>query len=486
MSQIRCPHCNQVFTIDKSEYQELLDQVRNETLKEELKEREKQLEEKYIERQNAQLSAKETAFQKELNALHLKLQEAETKINAAETQKQLEVSKANEESQRKLAQTKEEEIKKQQELEKTIADLNAKLKTAEANEKVAVMKAREEETQKQNDLSNKLKEAELKLQNFDQAKASEIELVKAKQEAEIEKIRGEMRTQQSEAELEKKKLQEMHENEIRLKDEQIAQYKDFKLSLSTKMIGESLEQYCYNEFNKVRMGYPLAKFEKDNLTPDGTKGDFIYRETDENGIEILSIMFEMKNEADDTVVKHKNEGFFDKLNKDRNDKKCEYAVLVTTLEKDNDYYNGGIVDVSYAYPKMYVVRPQCFLPLIAVLHQAAMKSIQTKRELELVKQEQLDVTHFEEKLDSFKNQIGRNFELAGKKYASAIADIDKAIAALQKTREELVSSEKYLKLGTDQTQGITIRKLTNGNPTMKKLFEDAQEKRDNTIDVEEE
>ena len=477
MSQIRCPHCNQVFTIDKSEYQELLSQVRNETLKQEVDERASQIELSYQQKEKVALSEQETKHQKELNELHNKLKDAENKINEANDRQRIAV-----------LQKEQDEEKKRQELLDRLKEaenkLNQQKAQAENEIKIAVLEKQREEEEKQRKLEEQLKEANFKLNSFDEAKKNEMALASERQKAELEKLRGELSAQKAESELEKKKIQETHEIALRLKDEQIAQYRDFKLSLSTKMIGESLEQYCYTEFNKVRMtAFPKAYFEKDNDASGGTKGDFIYRETDENGVEILSIMFEMKNETDTSATRHRNEDFLDKLNKDREEKRCEYAVLVSMLEPENDYYNAGIVDVSYRHPKMYVIRPQCFIPMITILRNAASNALQARQELALVKQEQIDVTHFEEKLDDFKGKIGRNFELAAKKYDAAIEDIDKAIKALQKMREDLLSSKDHLRIGTDQTQGITIRKLTNGNPTMKKLFDEAADKRDNTFDT---
>jgi hypothetical protein len=262
---------------------------------------------------------------------------------------------------------------------------------------------------------------------------------------------------------------------IKMKDEEIALRKDMKLKLSTKMVGETLEQHCENEFNKLRpTAFPNAYFEKDNDSASGTKGDYIYKESDPHGNEIISIMFEMKNEADDTTTKKKNEDFFAKLDKDRTEKKCEYAVLVSLLEADNEFYNGGIVDVSYRYPKMYVIRPQFFIPMITLLRNAAMNSLQYKAELAVVKSQSIDITNFEAKMNTFKEGFGRNVDLAQRKFTDAIDSIDKSILQLQKTKEALVSSSNNWRLANEKLDDLTIKKLTHGNPTMKAKFDEVR------------
>ena len=267
-------------------------------------------------------------------------------------------------------------------------------------------------------------------------------------------------------------MKDKYEEKIKDKDEQIAYYKDFKARQSTKMIGESLEQHCNNEFNKLRPLFKNVYFEKDNDAKTGSKGDFIFRETDEDGTEIISIMFEMKNEADETATKHKNEDFFKELDKDRKEKNCEYAVLVSLLEIDNDYYNNGIVDVSHKYEKMYVVRPQFFIPLITLLRGAAMNSLGFKKQLEVVQNQNIDISRFEENMNNFKDAFGRNYRLASEKFRKAIEEIDKTIDHLQKTKEALLSSENNLRLANNKAEDLTIKKLTSGNPTMQQMFED--------------
>ena len=266
---------------------------------------------------------------------------------------------------------------------------------------------------------------------------------------------------------------EKYELQLQEKQTQIDLYRDMKTKMSTKMVGESLEQHCEIEFNKLRAtAFPNAYFEKDNDARSGSKGDFIYRETDENGVEIISIMFEMKNEADETATKHKNEDFFKELDKDRNEKKCEYAVLVSLLEADNEFYNSGIVDVSYRYDKMYVVRPQCFIPIITILRDAARRSLEYKQQLALVRSQNIDITNFEQNLMDFKDNFGRNYKLAHDHFDKAIDAIDKSIAQLEKVKAELLGSDKQLGIATNKVEEITIKKLTKDNPTMQAKFEE--------------
>lgn len=294
----------------------------------------------------------------------------------------------------------------------------------------------------------------------------------------ILELENQIKLKNSEWELKEKSLCENHAEEIKRRDDEIAYYKDFKARQSTKMIGESLEQHCETEFNKLRAtAFQNAYFEKDNDIKTGSKGDFIYREYSNDGVEFISIMFEMKNEMDTTATKHKNEDFFKELDKDRKEKNCEYAVLVTMLEADNEYYNSGIVDVSYKYPKMYVVRPQFFIPIITVLRNAALNSLQYRHELELVRNQNIDITHFEEDINDFKDKFSRNFRLASEKFQKAIDEIDKTIDHLQKTKEALLSSENNLRLANNKAEDLTIKKLTKGNPTMAEKFAELESKK---------
>jgi hypothetical protein len=326
---------------------------------------------------------------------------------------------------------------------KRIAELEAKLSAGETEKKLAVTDALEK------------KNEEL-----------------AKRLTEITELKGELKNKEIESQLGEKSLREQYEEKLRSKDEMIEYYKDFKAKQSTKMIGESLEQHCLAQFNSLRMtAFPNAYFEKDNDARTGSKGDFIYREASEDGTEFISIMFEMKNEADKTATKHKNEDFFRELDKDRNEKKCEYAILVSLLEGDSDLYNNGIVDVSYRYPKMYVVRPQFFIPIITLLRNAAMNSLHYRRELAAVKSQQVDILNFEENMNAFKEGFARNYRIASEKFAAAIEEIDKTISHLQKTKEALLSSENNLRLANNKAEDLSIKRLTKNAPSVKAMFD---------------
>ena len=341
-----------------------------------------------------------------------------------------------------------QEIKEQiAERDRIISELNAKLQNTETDKKLAVNEAL-------------------------QSKEQEL----AKKAAEIADLNGKLTNKDLELELKEKSLNEKYETELKAKDEQIAFYKDFKARQSTKMIGESLEQHCMNQFNQLRMtAFPNAYFEKDNDARTGSKGDFIFRESASDGTEFISIMFEMKNEMDETATKHKNEDFFKELDKDRKEKNCEYAVLVSLLEADNEFYNNGIVDVSYRYEKMYVIRPQFFIPMITLLRNAALNSLRYQRELDVVRNQQLDILHFEENMEEFKSKFGKNFELASRKFQEAIDDIDKTIKQLEKTKEALQSSDRNLRLANDKAQDLSIKKLTKNAPSVKAMFDDIRE-----------
>ncbi len=326
--------------------------------------------------------------------------------------------------------------------DREIAALKAKLESAQTAQKLAVAEA--------------VSAAEKKLSAKD---------------ADIVKLEGALKTKEAETQLREKSLTEQYEGKLKLKDEQIEYYKDFKARQSTKMVGESLEQHCLNQFNALRMtAFPDAYFEKDNDARSGSKGDFIFRES-ADGTEFISIMFEMKNEMDTTATKHKNEDFFKELDKDRREKGCEYAVLVSLLEIDNEYYNNGIVDVSYKYPKMYVIRPQFFIPIITLLRNAARNSLRYQQELQVVRSQQVDIQHFEENMMEFKKGFGRNYRLASEKFQKAIEEIDKTIDHLQKTKEALLSSENNLRLANDKAEDLSIKKLTKNAPSVKAMFD---------------
>lgn len=356
-------------------------------------------------------------------------------------------------------------------------EISEKERSLKSEREQAVKQARlEEEVRAKDTLADKDREI-LELRHQLESLKTQQKLAVREAVSEIERERDSLN---SELEIQKQKhineentLKEKYEMQLNLKEEEVQRYKDFKLRLSTKMVGESLEQHCENEFNRLRMtAFPTAYFEKDNDDSKGSKGDYIFREFDADGNEIISIMFEMKNEQDSTSTKKKNEDFFKKLDKDRNTKNCEYAVLVSMLEPESELYNNGIVDVSYQYTKMYVIRPQFFIPIITLLRNAAMNSMEYKRELAIIKNQEIDITNFEENMENFKNGFSRNFRLASDKFQKAIEEIDKTIDHLQKTKNALLSSENNLRLANDKAQDLTIKKLTRGNPTMKAKFDD--------------
>ena len=318
-----------------------------------------------------------------------------------------------------------------------------------------------------------------------QESKSELSLQKAlsEKDKEIDSLNNKIELKNKEYSIKENSMKEDYESKLKNKDEQIAYYKDFKAKQSTKMIGESLEVHCSTEFNRLRPLFQNATFEKDNDAKSGSKGDFIFRDFDDSGEEIVSIMFEMKNEADETATKHKNEDFLKELDKDRREKNCEYAVLVSLLEADNDYYNDGIVDMSHFYEKMYVIRPQFFIPIITLIRNLARKSLDYRHELELVRSQNIDITHFEENINTFKEGFNRNYRLASERFSKAIEEIDKSIDHLQKIKEHLQKTDDNLRLANNKAEDLTIKKLTSNNPTMKNMFEELE--KENVQEVEE-
>ncbi len=356
--------------------------------------------------------------------------------------------------------------------ERELNDLKIQLNSFDQQKELVKQEADKqmlETTIKLNDEINGLK---LLLKEVESTKELEVSQIISKKEKEVAELNSQLALLASQKEIEFNSLKDSHRKELVTKDETIAFYKDFKARQSTKLLGESLEQHCEIEFNKIRAtSFRNAIFTKDNDSQTGSKGDFIYREFDEHNNEIISIMFEMKNEGDETSTKKKNEHFFKELDKDRNEKKCEYAILVTLLEMDNELYNSGIVDVSHEYEKMYVVRPQFFIPIITLLRNAALNSLEYKQELALMREQNLDITNFEQDLNNFRTGFARNYDLASRKFKSAVDEIDKAIKALQKTKDELLSSEDNLRLANNKADDLTIKKLTRKNPTMKAKFD---------------
>lgn len=419
MNEIICPHCNKAFKIDEAGYADILKQVRDHHFEEEI-----------------------------LNRLNLAEKEKESAVKLAEANIRFALQETLAKKDRELIELKAQNdcdladhlAKKEAE----IAAMKARIDSAEIEKRLSVNQAVQKIEKERDGLVYDLRSKETEKQLLENALK--------------EKFAAELRSK---------------DEIIRFKDEEIALRKDMKLKLSTKMIGETLEQHCETEFNRIRAtAFQTAYFEKDNDSRSGSKGDYIYREADAEGNEIISIMFEMKNEGDETATKKRNEDFLRELDKDRTEKKCEYAVLVTLLEADNELYNGGIVDMSHKYPKMYIVRPQFFIPMITLLRNAALNSMKFKAELNLIKNQNVDITHFEDNINKFKEGFAKNYELASRKFKTAIEEIDKTIDHLQKTKDALLSSENNLRLANNKADDLTIKKLTRGNPTMTAKFEE--------------
>lgn len=434
MKELKCPQCGSVFTVDEADYASIVSQVKTQEFDAEVKSRLEEIQKQNEVRQEAESLKISQEFQGKLNAKELELSKKDSEI--VKLQAQLD----------SFNQTKKLELDAERsKTNEEIARLKSIIAQNENNVRVAVLE--------------------------EQNKAKDI--IQAKENSLIE-LRSQIDVKQKEATIRETNIKEDYERQLKQKQELVDYYKDLKAKLSTKMIGESLEVHCSNEFNRVRTSmYPNAYFDKDNDASHGSKGDFIFRDF-ADGMEYISIMFEMKNEMDETATKHKNEDFLAKLDKDRRDKGCEYAVLVSLLEPDNDFYNEGIVDVSYKFPKMFVVRPQFFMPIISLLTQASRKSVVYQKELMHAKQQSIDVTNFENKLIDFRNKFGNHYQRASDKFNKAIEEIDKTIKSLQKMKEDLLSSENYLRLANNDTEDLSIKKLTRGNPTMKQKFEEAK------------
>lgn len=452
MNEIICPGCGKAFKIDEASFANILKQVRDHQFEEELQNRLNIAEQQ-------KHDAVKIAEANVRNSLQEQLSKKENEITQLKANNQLELSK-------QLA-----------EKEKEILQLKAITDKAEIDKKNSVDEAIKNIEKQRDELANLIKLKEVEQQR------NIIEAVKS-----IEKQRDDLLNELKTKELEKQNVESSLKQQflielqnkdviIKHKEDEITRVRDMKQKLSTKMLGETLEQHCEIEFNKLRAtAFQNAYFEKDNDSKTGSKGDFIYKETDDAGNEIISIMFEMKNEADQTATKKRNEDFLKELDKDRTEKKCEYAVLVSLLETDNELYNTGIVDMSYKYPKMYVVRPQFFIPIITILRNASMNSLKYKAELALVKNQNIDITNFENKMLDFKEGFSRNYRLASEKFKTAIDEIDKTILHLNKTKEALLSSENNLRLANDKAEDLTIKKLTHNNPTMKAKFDELSTK----------
>ena len=432
MNEIKCPNCGTIFKVSEAEYASIVSQVRNSEFNDELERRIAEREGQYkAEQKNAELKA-EQDFKDKLNA------------------KELEVRVKNEEIGRLKSR-----------LDRISNEKDLKFKDVLNEKNQAILKLTEQ--LKQSSLENEKAVLEERDRLQEQINEKNRQLVE---------LQAKVKSEQDAAKLREKDIKEVYEQKLKDKQEQVDYYKDLKTRMSTKMVGETLEVHCSTEFNRVRASmYPRAYFDKDNDVKGGSKGDFIFRDYAEDGTEYISIMFEMKNEMDETATKHKNEDFFAKLDKDRTEKKCEYAVLVSLLEPDSELYNTGIVDVSYRYPKMYVVRPQFFMSLISILVQASAKSIDYKRQLVAARQQSIDVTNFVFFFNKFKEGFSRNYRLASEKFRAAIEEIDKSISHLQKIKDALIGSENNLRLANDKAEDLTIKKLTRNNPTMKAQFD---------------
>ena len=434
MKELKCPKCGNVFQVDEADYASIVSQVKNAEFEAEIQHRLAEINKRLTAEQQLATSRTEQSFQAQLSKKDLLLGEKDTEIERLKMQLQNIESKKQSELTLALA-----------EKDQTIAQLNSTI--AQNNDKLqlAVMEERNKAQQSMQ-----------------------------KKETELSQLRTALELEKREAQIHESALVKRHEDELRMKQEQVDYYKDLKTRMSTKMVGETLEQHCSIEFEQyIRPMMPNAYFDKDNDAADGTKGDFIFRDS-EDGTEYISIMFEMKNEMDTTATKHKNDDFLKKLDEDRRKKGCEFAVLVSLLEADNDLYNNGIVNKNHLYPKMYVIRPQFFVPFINLLVQASRKSLEYKKQLALAQSKEVDVTNFEQKIEDFKSKFGRHYQLASNKFEAAIKDIDATIAKLQKVRDELLGSENNLRLANQDTENLTIRKLTYNNPTMKAKFEEAR------------
>jgi hypothetical protein len=430
MHEIICPHCKRAFKIDEAGYADILKQVRDHEFEQQLHER-----------------------------LELAEQDKRNAVDLATTRATSELEKAT--------AARDAEIK----------ELKLRLDAGEVTQKLAVAEARSALQKERDTLANELKQATHDQQAASQLAESkllnELQKAAATKDSEVQGLKSDLERAQLEKQLAETALKDKYETQIKDREAEIERLRDMKARLSTKMIGETLEQHCETEFNRIRAtAFPRAYFEKDNDARTGSKGDYIFRDSVEAGTEILSIMFEMKNEGDETATKKKNEDFLKELDKDRTEKSCEYAVLVSLLEPDSELYNSGIVDVSHRYPKMYVVRPQFFIPIITLLRNAAQHSLKYKTELALVKSQNIDITNFENDLEAFKTGFARNYELASKKFKTAIDEIDKTIDHLQKTKDALLGSENNLRLANNKADDLTVKKLTRGNPTMARKFDE--------------
>lgn len=425
MNQIKCPHCGKEFTIDEASYSDIVSQIKNKEFQEEVHEKLELLKVQNEKDIIIEKNKVESTFKEHLSLKDKELEDLKRKLETSDQNKRLE-----------------------------LLDSSSKLKDRLSEKDIQIMQLKS------------------KIELVDKEKTIEKQNEIAEKEKELLELRNKIELEHKQNELEKNSIKNSYEVQLKIKEEEISVYKDFKAKLSTKMVGESLEQHCEDEFNRIRAtSFPNATFGKDNDAKTGSKGDFIYSETDEFGNEIISIMFEMKNENDTTATKKKNKDFFKELDKDRNEKKCEYAILVSLLESESELYNNGIVDVSYEYQKMFVIRPQFFIPIISLLRNASLNALEYKQEVALMKQENIDITNFEDDLNSFREGFAKNYDLASRKFQTAIDEIDKTIDHLNKTKAALLSSENNLRLANNKADALSVKKLVKSNPTMKEKFD---------------
>jgi len=514
MNEIICPNCKKAFKVDEAGFASILKQVRDHQFEEELQQRlelaeqEKENAVKLVEA-NLKNSIQEELAKKEKEIIELKaknglelieqmskkeseIAEMKAKIENAENEKKLTVTEAIKKIEKERDELANDLKNKETEKENAVKLLEANLKNslqeelAKKDKEIIELKAKNvlELTEQLTKKESEIAEMKAKIENAEMVKKLTVAEAIQKIEKERDELANNLKSKETEKQLLEKSLNEKFFTElktkddiIKLKDEEIVLRKDMKLKLSTKMLGETLEQHCETEFNKIRaMAFPKAYFEKDNDSKTGSKGDYIYKEVDDAGNEIISIMFEMKNEGDETASKKRNEDFLKELDKDRTEKKCEYAVLVSLLEAESELYNSGIVDVSHKFSKMYVVRPQFFIPIITLMRNAAMNSLKYKNELAMVRSQNIDITNFEDNINKFKEGFARNYELASRRFKTAIEEIDKTIDHLQKTKEALLSSENNLRLANNKAEDLTVKKFTSGNPTMTDKFEELSDK----------
>ena len=512
MHEIICPHCHTAFKVDEAGYADILKQVRDDEFDRQLHERLELAEREQQKTIELERTRAASALKQAEAAKDAQIQDLRAKIDASDSVKDLAVSEAlrpiekqrddlaAELEQAKLEQQKALELAEAQstsalqkaasEKDTEILELRNKLESAKIAKKHELAEAVSAAERERDELRNNLEKAKLQKESAEKLAearlAAELQKVSAERDAKITELNNDLGKTKLEKELEAKSLKDRYELQLKDREGEIERLKDLKAKLSTKMVGETLEQHCQIEFNKMRStAFPLAYFEKDNkVSESGSKGDFIFRDKTPDGVEIVSIMFDMKNESDTTATKHRNEDFLKELDKDRREKHCEYAVLVSLLEPDDEFYNAGIADVSYRYPKMYVIRPQFFIQIITLLRNAAQNSLGYKTELAKVRAQNIDITNFEAELDTFKSAFGRNYDLASRRFNTAIDEIDKSVDHLNKIKDSLMGSQRNLRLANDKAQDVTIRKLTRGNETMKAKFAEVNPANPDTGDDE--